>query len=170
MIYHTIYLLVATSLRQHETIYDQYLDAFREIVQHGEEATAAMAYPNGSQPHFTFEIGVGMPLLVTALNCRRSNVRHEALSLLKQCPAIQGFYMVNQGSALVAKAIEIEEALCCDPVNRDHDKETRRLQYVSVCRQDPAAYSLLIARKKPAASTEISGLTLVKERVPLRMG
>ncbi|KAJ5391265.1 hypothetical protein N7509_006755 [Penicillium cosmopolitanum] len=80
--------------------------------------------------------------------------------------------MVSQGSTLVAKAIEIEETLWCSPFNQDpNDEEVRRLQYVSVCRQDSAAYSLLSARKKPAtSSTELSELTLVEERVSLEMG
>ncbi|KAJ5082909.1 hypothetical protein N7532_011952 [Penicillium argentinense] len=76
--------------------------------------------------------------------------------------------MAKQGSALIAKAIEIEEALGFDPIHSDRLAETRRLQYVSVCRQGPEVYSLVVARKKPASvSTEPSGLTLIEERAGL---
>jgi hypothetical protein len=61
MTYGSIYIIVATLLSQQETIYDQHLDLFREIVEEGAVTLAATANADGSQPSFTFEAGVGMP-------------------------------------------------------------------------------------------------------------
>ncbi|KAJ5088748.1 C6 finger domain protein [Penicillium angulare] len=166
MIYHSLFILVSSSLRKQETEYDQFLDSFQSIVDHGESAVSATTDLCGSNPHFTFEIGVGMPLLVTALKCRDSSIRYKALSLLRRCPSTQGFYMVSHGSALAAKAIEIEESLGCNPANPDRiDEETSRLQYMTVYPQDPD-FSLLVARKQPASETSgLNELTLVETRV-----
>lgn len=47
MIYLAIYILAIVSIRRRETTFDRYLDAFAYIVQHGEDAFAATADPNG---------------------------------------------------------------------------------------------------------------------------
>jgi hypothetical protein len=61
MMHGSVYVIVATSLCRQETIYDRHLDLFREIVEEGVVALEATANPDGSQPSFTFEVGVGMP-------------------------------------------------------------------------------------------------------------
>lgn len=170
MIYHAIYIVVAVSLRRQEATFDQYLEAFSNIVQHAERAIAASVHPDGVQPHFTFEIGVGIPLLLTALKCRDSLIRRKALALLKQCPPTQGFYMVSHGSALVEKAIDIEESLGCD-LNYDDlvEEETKRLQYVIVDQHEPAAFGLICARKERVPGKHLDDLVVVQERVPLQI-
>lgn len=70
---------------------------------------------------------------------------------------------------MIAKGIEIEESLGCDPTNPDRvDEETRRLQYVAVCNEDQSAFRLRIARKHFAGQTrDMDSLVLIEERVPL---
>lgn len=134
MIHHEICILVAVSLRPQETTFDQYLQAFSSIAPHGEKDIAATADPNGQQPHFTFEIRVGMPLLGIALKCRDSLI-HKALALLRQAM----------------------------------DKETKRLQYVTVDNQETAEFGLITARKKWVTGTNSNDFTIVEERVQLRI-
>lgn len=110
-----------------------------------------------------------MPLLLTAQKCRYSNIRHKALTLLRQSPQTQGFYLVSHGSALAVKAIEIEESLGCDPANQDRlNEETKRLQWVSVCNEDPSMFCLRIARKQLIRwPNETDSLVHVEEQVLL---
>lgn len=90
MMYHGIYIIVAASLRLHETLFDELTDSFETIVYHAEIVIRTTTEISGGQPHFTFEIGVGMPLLLTAGKCRHSKLRHRALSLLRQSPRLRG--------------------------------------------------------------------------------
>ncbi|CAG7958419.1 unnamed protein product [Penicillium olsonii] len=111
LIYHAAaYILVATCLTRHQSVYDDYLDRFQTIVHYSSMALDTLAKPNGAPPPFTFEMGVGLPLYLTALKCRHPSLRRKALQLSKQGPLVQGFYKCLPGIALVEHLMALEES------------------------------------------------------------
>ena len=63
--------------------------------------------------------------------------------------------MVSHGCALVAKAIESEETLGCDPTHEEPtEEETNRIQYDTVDKQESAEFGLIIAREKSVTAAD----------------
>ncbi|KAL3455914.1 hypothetical protein BJX64DRAFT_271522 [Aspergillus heterothallicus] len=81
---------ICTSPRK--VVTDAYLPNFRAIVQHSRLALDASARSDGTQPPFTFDIGVGFPVWFTCLRCADPGIRREALELLRRAPQVEGFY------------------------------------------------------------------------------
>lgn len=102
-------VLVSTCLAEHETIYDDYTPQFHIIVEQSRVTLDASAGPDGTQPPFTFEMGVGLPLYLTVLKCRHPGLRREALSLLQKAPRVQGLYKCTPGALLAGTALRLEE-------------------------------------------------------------
>jgi hypothetical protein len=102
-------ILVSGCLTQHETVYDTQMAEFETIVEQSSLILEAIAGPNGAPPPFTFEMGVGLPLYLTALKCRHPALRRRALQLLQQGPPVQGFYKCSPGAALAGALMALEE-------------------------------------------------------------
>jgi hypothetical protein len=112
LIYHAAaYIIVSTCLTRNERIYDAYLPSFEIIVKQATLVLEASVGPDGMQPPFTFEMGVGLPLFLTVISCRDQRLRREALSLLQKAPPVQGFYKCSPGVAMAEKVLQIEEDL-----------------------------------------------------------
>ncbi|CEL10799.1 hypothetical protein ASPCAL13910 [Aspergillus calidoustus] len=108
--YHTtLNMIVATCLTQNKSVYDAHIPGFRTIVEQASRALDASASSDASQPVFTFELGVGLPLFWTALECREPSLRRRALALLRRAPPMQGFYKCAPGIALAGKIMQLEE-------------------------------------------------------------
>ncbi|KAJ0421673.1 hypothetical protein BJY00DRAFT_300811 [Aspergillus carlsbadensis] len=108
--YHTtLTMIVATCLTQSACIYDAHIPAFRTIVEQASIALDTSESPDATQPAFTFELGVGLPLFWTALECREPSLRRRALELLQRAPPMQGFYKCAPGIALAGKIMQLEE-------------------------------------------------------------
>ncbi|KAL2819593.1 hypothetical protein BDW59DRAFT_121219 [Aspergillus cavernicola] len=105
----TLTTIVSTCLNQGENIYNTHLPNFRLIVEQASIALDASENPDGSQPAFTFELGVGLPLSWTALKCREPLVRRKALNLLQKAPPLQGFHKCAPGAMLAGKIMQLEE-------------------------------------------------------------
>ncbi|KAL2839595.1 hypothetical protein BJY01DRAFT_27503 [Aspergillus pseudoustus] len=108
--YHTtLTMIVATCLTQSKSVYDAHTPEFRTILKQASTALDASASSDASQPTFTFELGVGLPLFWTALECREPSLRRRALALLQKAPPMQGFYKCAPGIALAGKIMQLEE-------------------------------------------------------------
>ncbi|KAL3488831.1 hypothetical protein BJX62DRAFT_253011 [Aspergillus germanicus] len=108
--YHaTLTMIVATCLTQNKSIYDAHIPGFRTIVEQASIALDASTISDETQPAFTFELGVGLPLFWTSLECREPALRRQALSLLQRAPPMQGFYKCAPGIALAGKIMHLEE-------------------------------------------------------------
>ncbi|KAJ5774725.1 hypothetical protein N7457_009621 [Penicillium paradoxum] len=111
LVYHAAAsIFVACSLTQHETIYDAYLLDFRCIIDNSILVLNTLLRPNGAPSPFTFEMGVGLPLYLTATKCRHPILRRRALQLLQQAPPVQGFYKCPPGIALAGHLMALEES------------------------------------------------------------
>ncbi|KAJ5091354.1 hypothetical protein NUU61_006224 [Penicillium alfredii] len=100
---------VSTCLTQHETSSDAHLTDFQVIVDQSTLCLNASAGVNGNQPPFTFEMGVGISLYLTAMKCREPRLRRRALELLRQAPPMQGFYKCTPAAALAEAIMQLEE-------------------------------------------------------------
>lgn len=103
------FVLVATCLTLHQSVYDSHMDKFQTIVNQSSLILDALAKPDGAPPPFTFEMGVGLPLYLTALKCRHPALRRRALHLLKRSPPVQGFYKCIPSIALTENLMKLEE-------------------------------------------------------------
>ncbi|KAJ5639937.1 uncharacterized protein N7484_007799 [Penicillium longicatenatum] len=114
-------IYISTCLSQQELVYDSYMAEFAIIVENASLALAASGGPGCFQAPFTFEMGLGLPLFLTAIKCRHSRLRRKALKLLRQTPPIQAFFTCTPVAFVAQKCMELEEdysrsiALAHDP-------------------------------------------------------
>jgi hypothetical protein len=111
MTFISILIETQTSLTFNEMIYDEYEAEFAQILQYAPKAINATRCPDGSQPSFMFEMGIFLPLFITALKCRFPKLRRQALASLLDAPPVQGLCMCTPVVDLIATIILIEENL-----------------------------------------------------------
>lgn len=109
MTYLSILIETQTSLVFNEIVYDDYEAEFTQILQYAPKAINATRSPDGSQPYFMFEMGVFLPLFITALKCRFPILRRQALRFLLDAPPVQGLCMCAPVVNLIATIVLIEE-------------------------------------------------------------
>lgn len=114
MTYMSILIETRTSLALSEMVYDEYEAEFSQILQYAPKALNATRSSDGSQPDFMFEMGVFLPLFITALKCRHPQLRRRALKFLLDAPPVQGLCMCAPVVNVIATIILIEEDM-----NRD---------------------------------------------------
>ncbi|KAL4864621.1 hypothetical protein BDV12DRAFT_9739 [Aspergillus spectabilis] len=110
----TLTMIVSTCFKRLESVYDGYLPSFRIVVEQAGVALDCSASPDGTQPAFTFELGVGLPLYYTALHCRNPSLRRNALELLQKAPPMQGFHKCAPGIMIARKIMHLEEEFAKD--------------------------------------------------------
>jgi hypothetical protein len=117
MTYLSILIETRTCLAETETDYIAHESDFAHILSLAPAALAITTIADGdSQPPFTFEMGVGLPLFITALKCRSPALRREALRCLRLAPPVQSLYMCRPSAHVVAALVSLEEEL--DPSGR----------------------------------------------------
>jgi hypothetical protein len=111
MVYTSTLIQTQTALSNNESAYDRYESDFAQIIDYAPIALTATAIDDeqGLQPHFTFELGIGLPLFSTVLKCRSPLLRRQALRYLVQTPPIQSIYTGIHAADLLAAIIAIEE-------------------------------------------------------------
>lgn len=102
-------IILRTGLSSLQTATDAYLSNFQNIVSQSRLALDASARPDGTQPPFTFDIGIGLPLWFTSLRCRDPTTRRAATALIRQAPPVQGFHKSDSMANLAKKIIAFEE-------------------------------------------------------------
>ncbi|KAJ5180316.1 C6 zinc finger domain protein [Penicillium capsulatum] len=108
--YYEMHLIILeTGLSSLQTATDPYLPNFQNIVFQSRIALNASAGPDGTQPPFTFDIGVVLPLWFTCLRCRDPTTRREAAALIRQAPQVQGVHKTASIATLAEKIIAYEE-------------------------------------------------------------
>ncbi|CAG8259875.1 unnamed protein product [Penicillium olsonii] len=100
-----------TSLAFNEMVYDKYDAEFTHILEYAPKALGATRTLDGRQPGFMFEMGVFLPLFITALKCRNPKLRRQALNFLLDAPPVQGLCMCSPVVDLIAMIILVEEDL-----------------------------------------------------------
>ncbi|KAF7161602.1 hypothetical protein CNMCM5623_007137 [Aspergillus felis] len=88
---------------------DDYLQNFRTIVEQSSIALSGSALHDGTQPPFTFELSVGLPLWFTCVRCREPTIRRTALALLRQAHQVVGLYKREIGVTMGERIMTLEE-------------------------------------------------------------
>lgn len=110
MTYTSVFIEIETILSTDQAAYDGYELEFRKILEYASTAIAATRSPDGTQPPFMFEMGVFLPLFVTALKCRYPQLRRHALQLMMdEAPPAQGLFMCGPAAHVVAAIVALEE-------------------------------------------------------------
>lgn len=122
--------------------FDAYLPSFQNIVEQSAIASKASVRSDGTQPPFTFDVNIGLPLWFTSLRCREPRTRRAALALLRQAPFVQGFYQCSIWATVGQTIMDLEESYAMG-MNAAHNAP------------DPD-YSLLESTKGPIPSSELA--------------
>ncbi|KAJ6117129.1 transcriptional regulator family: Fungal Specific TF [Penicillium capsulatum] len=109
MTYKAISIEIETMLSPDQLAYDNHQDEFAQILQLAPATVASTRNPNGKQPPFMFEMGVFLPLFITALKCRFPELRRQALRLLWEAPPAQGMFMCRPTAHVVTILMALEE-------------------------------------------------------------
>ncbi|KAL4740270.1 hypothetical protein BDV11DRAFT_101284 [Aspergillus similis] len=104
-----LYIIITTCVSRFKTTTDTCLPNFETIVEQSRIALDASNRPDGTQPPFTFDIGVGFPLWFTVLRCAEPLTRRAAITLLKRAPQVQGFYARTFGVNFAQAVVDVEE-------------------------------------------------------------
>jgi hypothetical protein len=111
MTYISILIETRSSLILSEMAYDAYKLEFTQILEYAPKAVNATRNLDGSQPNFMFEMGIFLPLFITALKCRFPLLRRRALRFLKEAPPVQGLCMCSPVVQIIATIVFMEESL-----------------------------------------------------------
>nr|UPX44863.1 hypothetical protein FAC5L9_26 [Penicillium camemberti] len=109
MTYFSVLIEIQTCLDPSQSAYDKFEAEFMQIINYASIAIAGTRSPEGHQPPFIFEMGVFLPLFITALKCRFPQLRRQALSLLNEAPPAQGLFMCRPAAHAVAVLVALEE-------------------------------------------------------------
>ncbi|BCS21586.1 uncharacterized protein APUU_22018S [Aspergillus puulaauensis] len=107
--YESLVVILTTCVSRFKTTTDTCLQSFQTIVEQSRIALNASVRPDGTQPPFTFDISVGLPLWFTVLRCAEPVTRRAALHLLRSAPQVQGFYPNTFGLAFGENVMIVEE-------------------------------------------------------------
>ncbi|PKX94124.1 uncharacterized protein P174DRAFT_406521 [Aspergillus novofumigatus IBT 16806] len=88
---------------------DDYRPNFQTIVDQSSIALSGSARHDGTQPPFTFELSVGLPLWFTCVRCREPTIRRTALALLRQSHQVEGLYKRDIGATMGERIMMLEE-------------------------------------------------------------
>ncbi|KAL2703967.1 hypothetical protein AAEP93_005038 [Penicillium crustosum] len=105
-----LYVMLETCTSLSFMQFDAYLPNFQTIVEQSAIAPKASVRPDGTQPPFTFDLNIGLPLWFTSLRCREPHTRRMALDLLRQAPSVQGFYQCSIWAGVGQIIMELEES------------------------------------------------------------
>ncbi|KAE9367999.1 hypothetical protein N431DRAFT_561813 [Stipitochalara longipes BDJ] len=91
-----------------ENVWDGHLHEFLSVVSLAESVCSGGNNP-GRGASFRFEMGVIIPLYITALKCRDTNVRQRALAVLYTSPRREGFWDSRMAAKMAQRLIKLEE-------------------------------------------------------------
>ncbi|KAK4123512.1 hypothetical protein N657DRAFT_633782 [Parathielavia appendiculata] len=135
---HSTSIWVSTALSQHETAFDDHIDAFSAMIPLATEFlnTSSMPPPSQEQQQasgrafdtrrfsamFTFEMHIIAPLYFVAAKCRHPLIRRAALDLLQRNPARrENLWRANVMAAIAERTMRLEEKHLA-PDNQPHSQ------------------------------------------------
>jgi hypothetical protein len=89
--YHCTLIMLSVVTSDSEMVYDAFLSEFRYIVDTCARLVSHSKITTGI-PRFTFDVGIVLPLHLTAIKCRDPLVRQEAIDLLFASPRQEGMW------------------------------------------------------------------------------
>ena len=162
------YTSLAACVTLRQTIFDDYVDHFAEIVEHAKVCLRQSTQSTNVQLLSSLEPGVIPLLYFCGTKCRDPILRREALRLMGQAPQQENLWAFVAPDRVVAKVISVEEGesqfysskTSPDSQYSGPPPEERRFAYVSVVgRQTPSGQlrqALELSRFEFAADGSIS--------------
>lgn len=109
MTHNSVLIETETMLKPDQAAYDDYEVEFTQILDYASTAITSTQNSDGKQPPFVFEMGVFLPLFITALKCRFPQLRRRALHFLWEAPPAQGMFLCRPAAHVVAVLVALEE-------------------------------------------------------------
>ena len=109
VLYETCFILLRVYATRQEIAFDQYTERFRRIVSHVESALEQSHRPKIESQIFSLDLGLISALFLTAVKCRDSSVRYQAVKLLKRVPQREVLWDADAVAKASAQVIEFEE-------------------------------------------------------------
>lgn len=147
MYYGVSFIWLSACTSQFETAFDEYKEAFAEIVHHAETSLILSRDLDSAErpPPCASEFGVVPPLYFTATKCRDPMLRRKALALIRQAPMPEGIWPAFATERSIAKIIALEEGRedgqgriedCMRPESRPLPPEERRVHDAVAVKED----------------------------------
>jgi hypothetical protein len=137
------YTSLAACVSSRQTVFDDYMDHFAEIIEHAKGYLRHGAQSTNVRLLSSFDPGVIPPLYFCATKCRDPILRREALRLMRQAPRQENLWAFVAPELVVEKVISVEEGECQLSCSKDsawkyayRPPEERRVAYVSVVGRD----------------------------------
>lgn len=115
VLYEACFILLRVYATRQETAFDQYTDRFQRIVSLVDFVLGKSHRPKIESQIFSLDLGLISALFLTAVKCRESSVRHQAVELLKRVPRREVLWDADAVAKASAQVIEFEEKGCRDP-------------------------------------------------------
>ena len=141
------YISLATCLIPRQTIFDNYMEHFSDIVEHATVCLKQSTQSTNGHLLSILDPGVIPLLYFCATKCRDPTRRREALRLMRQAPRQENLWAFVAPDRVAAKVISVEEGECQLPFSKDCPErqyttglppEERRFAHVTVVgRQAP---------------------------------
>ncbi|KAI1615219.1 hypothetical protein EDD37DRAFT_511787 [Exophiala viscosa] len=131
------YTSLATCESLHQTIFDNYIDHFAEIIEHARTYLLHCGTSTNSRLLSSFDPGVIPPLYFCATRCRDPVLRREALRLMRQAPGQEreNLWAYVEPERVAEKIIMVEEGVSdveLQHVGSSLPPEERRFAYLNV--------------------------------------
>lgn len=134
------YISLAACVSLHQTIFDDHMERFAEIVEHASIFLRHSAHSTNVGLSSNDDPGVVPALYFCATKCRDPVLRREASSLMRQAPRSENLWAFVASDRVVAKVISIEEGERQSPSPKGSPvmqcaglpPEERRFAYISV--------------------------------------
>lgn len=172
--YEMLFVVLAVCVSPSRITTDAYTRNFQNIARQATIALGGSARYDGTQPPFTFEITVGLPLWFTCLRCREPTIRRTALALLRRAHQVQGLHKRDQGAALAEKIMMAEEARAIEmkAAQSPTDFTTLKtnlasIEYQSYCRDIDTRSSLSSILDFDLAASQTPPLTDTESGTPV---
>jgi hypothetical protein len=107
--YEMLFVILGVCVSPSRITTDIYTPNFQNMIEQSSIALKGSARFDGSQPPFTFEISVGLPLFFTCVRCRDPSIRRTALAMLRRAHRVLGLHNRDQGIVLIEAIVMIEE-------------------------------------------------------------
>ncbi|KAJ5895008.1 C6 zinc finger domain protein [Penicillium taxi] len=107
--YDMLLIIITTCSSPSLSITDTYETTFQSIIDRSSVVLNASLRLDGTQPPFTFELSVGLPLWFVCLRCREPSIRRQAIALLRQSTPVQGLSTSVSAATFGERMMMLEE-------------------------------------------------------------
>lgn len=150
--YYVSTVIIETYGAEHETIFDNFTDHFRTIVELAESVTESWKTESKDfNILFSFDLGITPPMFFVASRCRHPLIRRRAVDMMLHSPFYHGIWQDRYSGLCARRMIAIEEENV--GLGVDHNvSEDRRIRKISADLQEEGSQIMLRFTRWPYTS------------------